>query len=123
MPARLSSPGVLGPATDAPFADSAYCLGVVCERDGDLRQAAQWFREAAEAGHTAARLRLGDVLGRLADQEWNGTGIADSEKLLAEASRWLSGAPATATPGGIGLITDMLNRHQRAAARRGTPPA
>jgi TPR repeat protein len=99
----------------------ACSLGERSEREGDLERAARWYRRAAEAGCAEAALRLGDVLGRLADE--GRTETDDSpEQLLAEASRWLSEVRYAARPDGIELVTDMLNRHQRLAARRGFEP-
>ncbi|MQY03121.1 hypothetical protein [Actinomadura macrotermitis] len=121
MSVRPTSVESLGHAAGETWVDVALGLGGLYERDGDLRRAADWYRQAAEAGRADARLRLGDVLGRLADQQRPGP--ADTEDLLAEASRWLSGAAGTGAPGAIELITDMLNRHQRQAARRGLEPA
>ncbi|MFC0041291.1 hypothetical protein [Actinomadura rayongensis] len=120
MDVRSWSPGTPGSAADGRYAEAAFRVGEVCERAGDLWTAAQWFREAAEAGRPGARLRLGAVLGRLADSlaDRPDAGTPDPGVLLAEAARWLTGSPEAATPAGIGLITDMLNRQQRQAARR-----
>ncbi|MCP2339817.1 hypothetical protein [Actinomadura rupiterrae] len=117
MPVRTWRPAPAPSAGDETFAGVAFGLGATFEQDGDLEQAAAWFRRAAEAGCPDAALRLGDVLGRLADERRAGD---SAEDLLAEATRWLSGAPDTTSPDAIGLITDMLNRHQRLAARRGS---
>ncbi|MVZ99378.1 hypothetical protein F8568_003050 [Actinomadura sp. LD22] len=119
MPVRPWSPEDLGRPTDGSWADVAFGLGEIYECEGDLGQAADWYRRAAESGHDAAALRLGAVLGRMADDGADGS----AEDLLAEATRWLSGAQDIATPSAIELITDMLNRHQRRAARRGLEPA
>jgi TPR repeat protein len=120
MPVRPWYPDAVGEGSGGSLVDLAYGLGEQYERDGDLEQAAQWFRRAAESDRRRAALRLGDVLGRLADER-----PPASERLLAEATRWMSDAPDATTPDAIELITDMLNRHQRAAARRGleTVPA
>ncbi|WP_433326894.1 hypothetical protein [Spirillospora sp. CA-294931] len=118
MPVRTCRPDTLGRRTDGEWADIAFGLGELYEHDGDLEQAAEWFRRAAECDRQDAALRLGDVLGRLADQ-----GDGSSEERLAEATRWLSGAQGATGPDAIGLITDMLNRHQRQAARRGLDDA
>lgn len=102
--------------------DTAYQWGAAYEGAGDLERAARWFRRAAEAGHEEAALRLGAVLGRLADRQGR-TGVKakqSPEQLMAEATRWLSGVRASSDS--IELITDMLNRQQRLAARR-TPAA
>jgi TPR repeat protein len=98
----------------------AFGLGEVYEREGDLDQAADWYRRAAESGRADAALRLGAVLGRMADAGSDGE---SAEDLLAEATRWLSGAHDATTPDAIELITDMLNRQLRQAARRGFEPA
>lgn len=104
-----------------PYARIAFASGKRCERQGDLEGAARWFRRAAEADLSDAALRLGDVLGRLADQR-GGVGGTDGsrsrDRLLAEATRWLSEAHGATHPDAIELITDMLNRQQRLAARR-----
>lgn len=115
MPVRTWRPEAVRTAESETFAGVALGLGETFEHDGDLEQAASWYRRAAEAGSPFAALRLGDVLGRLADERRAGD---SAEDLLAEATRWLSDAPDTTTPDAIGLITDMLNRHQRRAARR-----
>ncbi|MFC4906177.1 hypothetical protein [Actinomadura gamaensis] len=117
MPVRTRPSALARTVQDETFAGVALGLGETFERDGDLEQAAAWFRCAAEAGSPDAALRLGDVLGRLADERRAGD---SAENLLAEATRWLSGAPDTTSPDAIGLITDLLNRHQRRAARRAT---
>ncbi|GAA0576181.1 SEL1-like repeat protein [Actinomadura livida] len=121
MPVRRWSPEDLGRPTDGTWADVAFGLGEMYEREGDLKQAADWYRRAAESGRPAAALRLGAVLGRRAD-----AGAADesvsAEDLLAEATRWLSGAQNATTPDAIELITDTLNRQLRQAARRGLEP-
>ncbi|WP_067481601.1 hypothetical protein [Actinomadura hibisca] len=122
MPVRPWCPEVPGARADGPWSDVAFGLGDLYERDGDLDRAAEWYREAAEAGRADAALRLGDVLGRLADQRLPAAPDTAAE-LLAEASRWLSGAPDATTPDAIELITVMLDRHQRQAARRGLEPA
>jgi TPR repeat protein len=101
-----------------PVPDTAYEWGAAYEGAGDLERAARWFRRAAEAGHKEAALRLGAVLGRLAERQ--GLKAKQSPELLAEATRWLSGVKAGSDS--IELITDMLNRQQRLAARR-TPAA
>ncbi|GAA2418248.1 hypothetical protein GCM10010191_31200 [Actinomadura vinacea] len=101
------------------WGDIAFGLGMLYESEGDLDRAAGWFRQAAESDRPGAAIRLSAVLARLADR----SGAADSEELLAEASRWLSEGLDTTRPDAIGLITDMLDRHQRAAARRGLEPA
>ncbi|MGK5550174.1 tetratricopeptide repeat protein [Actinomadura kijaniata] len=107
--------------TDGPWADVSFGLGELYELEGDLAQAAEWYREAAESGRADAALRLGDVLGRLADERLPAAPDT-AEELLAEATRWLSGAPAASSPDAIELITEMLDRHHRWAARRGLEP-
>lgn len=121
---ELSGHGVTGERARA-----AYERGVWCDSQGDLEKAARAFRRAAEAGYPGAALRLGDVLVRLADRASVPAALTRAgrktkqspEMLLAEASRWLSGV--TASPAAIELITDMLNRQQRLAARRAHEPA
>lgn len=120
MPIRPWTPEDLGRPTDGTWADVAFGLGEVYEREGDLAQAADWYRRAAESGRADAALRLGAVLGLMADA---GPAGESAEDLLAEATRWLSGARDTTTPDAIELITDMLNRQLRQAARRGLEPA
>ncbi|TDD94071.1 tetratricopeptide repeat protein [Actinomadura rubrisoli] len=120
MPVRPWSPEDLGRPTDGTWADVAFGLGEMYERAGDLESAADWYRRAAESDRADAALRLGAVLGRMADAS---RADDSAEDLLAEATRWLSGAQDTSTPDAIELITDMLNRHQRQAARRGLEPA
>ncbi|GAA1874663.1 hypothetical protein [Actinomadura bangladeshensis] len=120
MPVRPWTPEDLGRPTDGTWADVAFGLGEVYEREGDLAQAADWYRRAAESGRADAALRLGAVLGLMADAGSDGE---SAEDLLAEATRWLSGARDTTTPDAIELITDMLNRQLRQAARRGLEPA
>lgn len=120
MPVRPWTPEDLGRPTDGTWADMAFGLGEVYEREGDLAQAADWYRRAAESGRADAALRLGAVLGLMADAGSDGE---SAEDLLAEATRWLSGAHDTTTPDAIELITDMLNRQLRQAARRGLEPA
>ncbi|MBC6463354.1 hypothetical protein HKK72_36785 [Actinomadura sp. HBU206391] len=105
------------------MAQVAYSLGERCEQEGDADGAARWFRRAAEAGCPDAALRLGDLLGRLADERGPATGDSP-EFLLAEAARWFCEArsaarPDRGVPEAIGRVTDMLDRHQRLAARRG----
>ncbi|RFU39656.1 hypothetical protein DZF91_21145, partial [Actinomadura logoneensis] len=68
MPVRTWRPESARTAEDDTFAGVAFGLGATFERDGDLEQAAAWYRRAAEAGSPGAALRLGDVLGRLADE-------------------------------------------------------
>ncbi|GAA3951632.1 hypothetical protein GCM10023085_37850 [Actinomadura viridis] len=119
MSIRPWLPASAGGPLDGSWAEIAFGLGLLYEHEDDLDQAARWFRQAAEDDFPGAALRLGAVLGRLADRR--GTGPA--EELLAEASRWLSEGLDVTRPGTIGLITDMLDRHQRAAARRGLEPA
>ena len=120
MPVRPWTPADLGRPTDGTWADVAFGLGEVYEREGDLEEAAGWYRRAAESGRADAALRLGALLGRMADA---GPAGESAEELLAEATRWLSGALDTTTPDAIELITDMLNRQLRQAARRGFEPA
>ncbi|MGP4027871.1 SEL1-like repeat protein [Actinomadura sp. 3N407] len=120
MPVRPWSPEDLGRPTDGTWADVAFGLGEMYEGEGDLEQAADWYRRAAESGRADAALRLGAVLGRMADA---GSAADSAEDLLAEATRWLSGAQDATTPDAIELITDMLNRQLRQAARRGLEPA
>ncbi|WP_019633065.1 hypothetical protein [Actinomadura atramentaria] len=113
-----------GGPVDARYAEAAYRVGEACEHCGDLWTAAQWFREAAESGRPGARARLCCVLGRLADSLADRPdGVPDSGELLAEAARWLTGAPEAAMPVGIGLVTALLNLQQRQAARRALEPA
>ncbi|WP_131739436.1 tetratricopeptide repeat protein [Actinomadura roseirufa] len=116
MSVRPWSPEDLGRPTDGTWADMAFGLGEMYEREGDLEAAADWYRRAAESDRADAALRLGAVLGRLADAR---RADESAEELLAEATRWLSEAQDATTPDAIELITDMLNRHQRQAARRG----
>lgn len=123
MPVRPWNPEALGRPTDGKRVDVAFGLGRMCEHEGDLEQAADWYRRAAESGHAGAALRLGAVLGRLADARFADASDESAEELLAEATRWLSGVQAATTPDAIELITDMLNRHQRQAARRGLETA
>ncbi|TYK48392.1 SEL1-like repeat protein [Actinomadura decatromicini] len=120
MLVRPWSPADLGRPTDGTWADVAFGLGELYEHEGDLEQAADWYRRAAESGRADAALRLGGVLGRMADA---GSAADSAEELLAEATRWLSGAHDATTPDAIELITDMLNRQLRRAARRGLEPA
>lgn len=120
MPVRPWSPEDLGRPMDGSWADVAFGLGEMYEHEGDLESAAGWYRRAAESDHDGAALRLCAVLGRMADARH---ADESAEDLLAEATRWLSGAPGATTPDAIELITDMLNRHQRQAARRGLEPA
>ncbi|MEV4674701.1 MULTISPECIES: hypothetical protein [Actinomadura] len=120
MPARPWTPEDLGRPTDGTWADVAFGLGEMYEHEGDLEQAAGWYRRAAESGRADAALRLGAVLGRMADA---GTAGDAAGELIAEAARWLSGALDTTSTDAIELITDMLNRQLRQAARRGLEPA
>lgn len=120
MPVRPWTPEDLGRPTDGTWADGAFGLGELYEREGDLDRAADWYRRAAESGRAAAALRLVAVLGRMADAGPAGESAGD---LLAEAARWLSGAHDATTPDAIELITDTLNRQLRQAARRGLEPA
>lgn len=122
MPVRPWSPEDLGRPTDGTWADMAFGLGELYEHENDLEQAADWYRRAAESGRADAALRLGAVLGRMADAGSAGDPVSASD-LLAEATRWLSGAQDATTPDAIELITDMLNRQLRQAARRGLEPA
>jgi TPR repeat protein len=119
MPARQWSPAHRrGPR---PHARIAFAVGMRYEQEGDLEGAARWFRHAAEADLSDAALRLGDVLGRLADQRdvaGGADGSRSRDRLLAEATRWLSEAHGAKHPDAIELITDMLNRQQRLAAQR-----
>jgi TPR repeat protein len=119
MSVRRWSPESLGRPVAGSQAHAAYELGMWCEREGDLEGAARWFRRAAEADFPDAALRLGRVLGRLADEQ--GTKTKQSpEMLLAEATRWLS--EVKTSPDAVELITDLLNRQQRLAARRAIEP-
>ncbi|RFS85801.1 hypothetical protein D0T12_12560 [Actinomadura spongiicola] len=120
MSVRPWSPEDRGRPTGGTWTDVAFVLGEAYEREGDLEQAADWYRRAAESGRADAAMRLGDVLGRLADE---GSAADTAEDLLAEATRWLSGAHDATTPDAIELITDLLNRQLRQAARRGVEPA
>jgi TPR repeat protein len=120
MPARPWIPAHgRGPRPDARI---AFAVGKRYEQEGDLEGAARWFRQAAEADLSDAALRLGDVLGRLADQRGTGRGRT-RERLMAEAARWLSEAHGKTHPDAVELITDMLNRQQRLAAQRAVEPA
>lgn len=118
MSVRPWTPEDLGRPTDGTYADLAFGLGEMFEREGDLEQAAAWYRRAARSGRAAAALRLGAVLGELADAGSAGDSAKPGD-LLAEATRWLSGAQVAHTPDAIELITDTLNRQMRQAARRG----
>ncbi|MFI0356704.1 hypothetical protein [Actinomadura sp. 9N407] len=119
MSVRPWSPGTAGRCMDGAWADIAFELGLLYEREGDLDQAVRWFRQAAECDRPDAAVRLSAVLSRLADESDAGA----AEELLAEASRWLSEGLDAGRPDAILLITDMLLRHQRAAARRGLESA
>jgi TPR repeat protein len=110
-PAAGGSPGCL-----------AYGLGRLCAAEGDIEEAVRWFRRAAQTGCPEAALPLGELLGRLAD-EHRAERRDSAELLLAEATRWLCEARSSAVPDAIERVTDMLNRHQRLAARRGLKPA
>ncbi|HEY7487034.1 MAG TPA: hypothetical protein VH912_21415 [Streptosporangiaceae bacterium] len=115
MPARLSS--LAHRRGPRPHVRIAFAVGKRYEEEGDLEGAARWFRQAAEADFSDAALRLGDVLGRLADQGGHDDGRSQ-DRLLAEATRWLSEAHGRKHPDAVELITDMLNRQQRIAAQR-----
>jgi hypothetical protein len=119
MSVRSWRPETTGGSVEGTWADIAFGLGLLYEHEDDLERAARWFREAAEGDRPGAAIRLSAVLGRLADQRASGP----AEPLLAEATRWLSEGLDATRPDAIGLITDMLDRHQRAAARRGLEPA
>ncbi len=108
-----------------PYARIAFASGKRYEQQGDLEGAARWFRQAAEADLSDAALRLGDVLGRLADQRGMDSatdGGRSQDRLMAEATRWLSEAHGSKHPDAVELITDMLNRQQRLAAQRTVEP-
>jgi TPR repeat protein len=125
---RPPNPERTGQGVTGERARAAYEQGLWHESQGDLDKAARCFRRAAEAGYPGAALRLGDVLVRLADRASVPAALTRAgrktkpspEMLLAEASRWLSGV--SASPDAISLITDMLNRQQRLAARRAHDP-
>ena len=120
MPARQWSPAHRrGPR---PHARIAFAVGKRYEQEGDLEGAARWFRHAAEADLSDAALRLGDVLGRLADQR-GGDRRRSQDRLMAEAIRWLSEVHGSKHPDAVELITDMLNRQQRLAAQRAVESA
>jgi hypothetical protein len=109
-----------------PYALIAFASGKRYEQQGDLEGAARWFRQAAEADLSDAALWLGDVLGRLADQRGDDSGTDGTrsrDRLMAEATRWLSEAQEAKHPDVVELITDMLNRQQRLAAQRALEPA
>jgi TPR repeat protein len=120
MPVRSWDPTRRGGAR--PHARIAFAVGKRYEQEGDLEGAARWFRQAAEADVADAALRLGDVLGRLADQS-GVNGDRSRDRLMAEATRWLSEAQGSKHPDAVELITDMLNRQQRLAAQRSVEPA
>lgn len=115
-PARPESAG-RSPVAGS-WADISFGLGLLYEQEDDLEKAARWFREAAECERPGAAIRLSTVLGRLADER----SAVPARPLLAEATRWLSEGLDATSPDAIGMITDMLDRHHRAAARRGLEP-
>jgi TPR repeat protein len=120
MPARSWPSAHHGGPT--PHARIAFAVGKRYEQEGDLEGAARWFRQAAEEDLADAALRLGDVLGRLADQGGRDSGRS-KDRLMAEATRWLSEAHGKEHPDAVELITDMLNRQQRLAAQRAVETA
>lgn len=93
---------------------AAYELGCRHEADGDLAEAARWFRVAAGGDHADAALRLGRTLDRLA----GACGRAELH-LVTEAARAYAEAYAAGYPEAADRIDEMLAGF---AGRREPPP-
>ncbi len=87
----------------------AYRLGELAESRGDLTQAEQYFRRAAQAGHDDAPYRLAGVLVRQAQAlEWAGD-TEDSQRRKAEAELWYEHAWATGVGPAALVLTEPRN--------------
>ncbi|TDB74586.1 hypothetical protein E1264_40780 [Actinomadura sp. KC216] len=104
-------------ARHAAFVDSleldrgAYELGRRHEIDGDLAEAARWYRVAARSDHADASLRLGRTLDLLAEQcAATGPYSAQREELhlITEAARAYAEAYAAGYPEAADRIDEML---------------
>lgn len=94
---------------------AAYELARRHEADGDLREAARWYRIAAGNDHADAALRLGRTLDRLA-----GSGTRGDLPLVAEAAQAYAEAYAAGHPEAADRIDEMLAGFRpRAGARCG----
>ncbi|RFU43609.1 hypothetical protein DZF91_00260 [Actinomadura logoneensis] len=122
-------------ARHAAFLDSldleqaAYELGRRCDQAGDLGEAARWYRVAARQDHGDAALRLGEVLGMLAERasrRADGEPSAaartrarrDALHLVTEAAQAFAEAYAAGYPEAAELVEELLD-----LVDRGRPPS
>lgn len=119
----------LARAKHAAFLDSldleqaAYELGLRNDKDGNLAEAARWYRVAADGDHADAALRLGEVLDLLADRcarqdDMSSYNTRREElHLISEAAQAYAEAYAAGHPEAADKIDEML----AAFARRQNP--
>ncbi|WUI01645.1 hypothetical protein OHR68_07465 [Spirillospora sp. NBC_00431] len=117
-------------ARHASFVDSlaldraAYALARRHEADGDLGEAARWYRVAARSDHADAALRLGQTLDLLADRcaAADPPGAQRVElHLITEAAQAYAEAYAAGYPEAADRIDEMLaafTRRQRSPDRQ-----
>lgn len=86
---------------------AAYELGCRHEADGNLGEAARWYRVAAGNDHADAALRLGRTLDRLAGRCAGPHGRAELH-LITEAARAYAEAYAAGFPEAADRIDEML---------------
>lgn len=124
----------LARAKHAAFLDSldhelaAYELGLRNDNEGNLGEAARWYRVAAKSDHADAALRLGQVLDLLADRcAARDGGGTDSYSIRREELHLISEAAqayAEAYSAGYVEAADKIDEMLAAFARRqNLPPA
>ncbi len=100
---------------------AAYQLARKYQDDGNLTEAARWYKVAAVNDFADANLELAKVLDRLADGHLDGPASRYSSReeldLVAEAARWYGTAYAAGHPEAADLLDALIARHDPSCPR------
>jgi hypothetical protein len=106
---------------------AAYQLASQAAKDGDLANAAHWYRVAAKNDFADSPLKLAEVLGALADkylarQESRMT-VREEMELVSEAARWYAAAYAAGDIEAAEFLEELMARHDPTRLRARPAPS
>jgi TPR repeat protein len=92
--------------------EAAYQNGTRSHEEGDLRQAARWYRAAALSDYADASLKLAVVLDAMAEEcaAKHGNQTAEELTLTAESLQWYATAFGAGEPDAADLLDALITR-------------
>jgi len=106
---------------------AAYQLATQAAKDGDLANAAHWYRVAAKNDFADSPLKLAEVLSALADKYLarpeSRITIREEMELVSEAARWYAAAYAAGDIEAAEFLEELMARHDPTRPRARPAPS